>query len=455
MNKLARRAWFALALAGILTVGLLVIVVRYFTQAKDWVTFQSSPHVYQNGVMDSGRVTDRQGVLLLDASSGRSYASDEDLRCAMLHLLGDTQGNITPYLMNEYGDELVGFDLLNGTHHIGSGSGELRLTLSAEAQRVAYRALAGRSGTVGVYNYQTGEILCMVSTPSFDPENVPDVAGDPERYDGVYINRFLHSAYSPGSVFKVVTAAAALSEIDDITTRSFSCTGSATVGEETVICNAVHGTIGFEEALYKSCNVAFAEITAELGGDVLTKYVEQFGITDSLIFDGFDTTSGSFDISGATVFETAWAGIGQYTDQINPCQYMTFMGAIANGGRAATPHLAERVSFGDSVKYQGGTSLGSRIMSAEVAQQLASMMHTAVEYQYGSWYFNGLYAGAKSGTAERGEGQSANAVFAGFVQDADYPLAFVAVVEGGGAGGQTCAPIIQQVLAACMAAMDT
>lgn len=454
MNKLAKRAWFTLALAGVLAMGLVVIIVRYFTQAQDWVTFQNSPHVYQSGVMDSGRIVDRDGVLLLDASHGRDYASDYALRCAMLHLLGDTQGNISPYLLNEYGDELVGFDLLNGTHHIGSGTGELRLTICAEAQRAAYQALGGRSGTVGVYNYKTGEILCMVSSPTFDPENVPDVAADPVTYDGVYINRFLHTAYAPGSVFKIVTAAAALSEIDDITERTFYCEGSAVVGDETVICNGVHGTITFEEAFYKSCNVAFAQITTELGGSKLNSYVKRFGITDSLSFDGFETTPGRFDITDATTFETAWAGIGQYTDLINPCQYMTLMGAIANGGKAAEPYLAEKVTFGDSEKYEAETSYGSRVMTEDVADTLASIMHTAVEYQYGAWYFNGLYAGAKSGTAERGEGQSANAVFAGFIQDEDYPLAFVVVVEGGGAGGQTCAPIVQQVLTACMTSMD-
>ena len=454
MNKLAKRAWFALVLAGILSIGLVVIVVRYFTQAQDWVTFQSSPHVYNNGVMDSGMVVSREGTVLLDATHGRSYAEDYTLRCSMLHLLGDTEGNITPYLLNEYGDELVGFDLLNGTHHTGLGSGMMRMTLSADAQRSALYALNGRHGTVGVYNYQTGEVLCMVSSPNYDPCDVPDVAGNEEYYDGVYINRFVHSTYAPGSTFKLVTAAAALENIPDIRTRTFYCGGSEEIGGETVICNGVHGTISFEEALSESCNVAFAEIVQELGARKLASYVEKVGVTNRLQFDGLETAAGHFDVTNATVYEAAWAGIGQYTDQINPCQYMHFMGAIANGGQAAIPHLVNRITFGDSEKYEAKTKMGDRLLDSDVAQELAQMMHYAVQNQYGSWYFNGLYAGAKSGTAERGEGESANAVFAGFVQDSDYPLAFVVVVEGGGAGGSTCAPIIQQVLYSCMTAMD-
>ena len=454
MNRLAKRAWFALALAGILSIGLLVIVFRYFTQAQDWVTFQNSPHVYNNGVMDSGKITTREGTVVLDATSGRKYADDESLRRAMLQLVGDTQGNITPYLLNEYGDELIGFNLFSGTHHVGSGSGVMKLTVSADAQRAALWALNGRKGTVGVYNYKTGEVLCMVSSPNFDPSNVPDVADDPDSYDGVYVNRFVHSTYAPGSTFKLVTAAAALDEISDIRTRSFYCSGSTEIGGETVICNGVHGTIDFEEALCESCNVAFAEIATELGAKTLTRYAEKFGITDSLSFDGIETSSGHFDVSKATEYEVAWAGIGQYTDQINPCQYMQFMGSIANGGKAALPYLVESVTFGDSTKYQASKKMGESMLSSGTASELTEMMHYAVQNQYGAWYFNGLYAGAKSGTAERGEGQPPNAVFAGFVQDEDYPLAFVAVVEGGGAGGTTCAPIIQQVLAACMAAMD-
>ena len=451
MNKLAKRAWFALALAGVLLVGLLVIVVRYFKDSPDWVTFQSNPHVYNNGVMDSGTVVDRDGTVLLDATDGRSYADSETLRKAMLHLLGDTEGNITPYLLNEYGDEMIGFDRINGTHHTGSGSGELRMTLSADVQRTA---LNGQKGAVGVYNYKTGEVLCMVSSPTFDPLNVPDVNADPERYDGVYVNRFLHATYAPGSTFKLVTAAAALSEMDDLQTRTFRCEGSAQIGSETVICNGVHGDVTFEQALAQSCNVAFAQLAQELGPEVLTRYVARIGITDSIAFDGLITKRGHFDLSDATTYEAAWAGVGQYTDQINPCRFMVYMGAIANGGEAALPYLVESVTFGGKEKYSAETETTDRILSRQTADALAEAMHYAVVTNYGEWNFGGLYAGAKSGTAERGEGQAADALFAGFVQDPDYPLAFFVVVEGGGSGSAACTPIVQQVLNACIAAMQ-
>lgn len=371
MNKLAKRAWFALALAGVLLLGMGVIVVRYFIDSPDWVTFQNSPHVYTDGVMNSGKIVDRSGTVVLDATNGKSYADSASLRRSMLHLLGDREGNITPFLLQEYGSELVGFDRINGTYSTGKREGRMMLTVSADVQRTALATLDGRKGTVGVYNYKTGEILCAVSSPTYDPDDVPDVEGNPETYEGVYVNRFLHAIYTPGSVFKLVTAAAALDEIPDIGSRTFTCEGSAVIGGETIQCNGVHGTLNFEEALAHSCNVVFGEIAAELGPKTLMRYAEQVGVTRRYSFDGTTTAAGSFDVSDAAESELAWAGIGQYTDQINPCQYMTYMGAIANGGSAAEPFLVKEVTYGDSVKYKASTSSTGRLLDSATADRLA------------------------------------------------------------------------------------
>ena len=121
MNKLAKRAWFALALAGMLLLGMGVIVVRYFIDSPDWVTFQNSPHVYTDGVMNSGKIVDRGGTVVLDATNGKSYADSASLRRSMLHLLGDREGNITPFLLQEYGSELVGFDRINAIVYLQGG----------------------------------------------------------------------------------------------------------------------------------------------------------------------------------------------------------------------------------------------------------------------------------------------------------------------------------------------
>ena len=454
MNKIAKRTLLALVLAGVLVTGMLVVVLRYFISSPDWVTAQNSPHVYSNGVMNSGLVTDRNGAIVMDATNGKTFSDSASVRKSMLHLLGDREGNISPFLMSEYGDKMIGFDRFNGVYSYGESVGNMTLTVSAEAQRTALAALNGRKGTVGVYNYRTGEILCLVSSPTFDPDDVPDVAGNPNEYEGVYVNRFLHSTYTPGSVFKLVTAAAALEKIDDIEDRSFLCEGEITIAGEVLVCNGVHGEQTFEEALANSCNVAFAEISVQLGGETLAEYALRAGVTGRLSFDGTKTAAGSFDLTDATIYETAWAGIGQYRDQINPCQFMTYMGAIANGGTAAKPYLVEQISFGESKKHTAATQALPSLLRESTAERLAEMMHYAVEEVYGEWHFSGMYAGAKSGTAEVGNGQAPHALFAGFVQDEDYPLAFIVIVENGGGGSSVCAPIISKVLDACVVAMD-
>ncbi len=454
MNKLSKRAWLTMCLAIVLLGGLLMIVVRYSIYAPDWAAYRSiATATGKAETVTSYRVTDRNETVVLTEDSGRSYHSSAAVRSSMIHILGDKYRWIDRVIFREYGDELSGFDRISGTYHTGEGMGSMELTVSAQVQAAAYNALAGRKGVVGVYNYKTGEILCMVSSPNYDPENVPVIDESSEEYEAVYVNRFVSSLYIPGSTFKLVTAAAALENIEDIRTRTFHCEGSVVINGETIVCNSSHGDISFQGAIARSCNVVFAEVSVELGAEVLTKYAEEMGITDSYSFDGYTTRRGNIDLEAAGHQSIAWAGIGQYTDLINPCQYMVLMGAIANGGRAAKPYLVREVSFGNSVEYEAKTKMTDRLLEEETADELADMMHYAVTNTYGEWNFSGLYAGAKSGTAEQGTGEASDALLTGFVQDEDYPLAFVVIVEGGGYGSTTCAPIIRQVLDACVVAM--
>ena len=184
------------------------------------------------------------------------------------------------------------------------------------------------------------------------------------------------------------------------------------------------------------------------------RYVEKFQITSPVVFDGVTTAEGNFDLTDAANVNVAWAGIGQYTDQINPCRYMTFMGQIAGGGVAAQPYLVESVSSGMLSSYSAKTTMTDRVMATAAAAALQDMMHYTVVNNYGESNFPDLYVCAKSGTAEQGGGETADATFAGFTLDEDYPLAFIAIVENGGSGTRTCTPIISQVLSACMESMD-
>jgi len=455
VKRISRRMIFLLILMAVLVVGIGFFTIRYFILADDWVVFSGSPHVYTGNNLSAGQVTDRAGTLLLDSTDGRTYASDPDLRRATMHLLGDRFGYISAPVLEEYADELVGFSAVNGLYSLADGANQAALTISASVQKTALAALSGRKGTIGVYNYKTGEILCAVTAPTYDPDHMPDVAGDQTgAYDGVYLNRFFQTTYVPGSIFKCVTSIAALETMPDAMTRTFYCEGSCQIGGDIINCNGVHGTIGLERALATSCNVAFAQLAVALGPEVLTAYAEKLGITDKLTFDGLTTAAGSFDLTGAVDSQIAWSGIGQHTNLVNPCQFLTVMGAIANGGQAARPCLMKSVDGVPGGGYEAEPVLLDRVLEQSACDRLAELMRGNVVNMYGQWQFPDLYVCAKSGTAELGPLETPHATFSGFIRDDNYPLAFIVVVENGGSGSATCAPIAGQVLKACVAALS-
>lgn len=453
MKKVSARALCALVLAAALVLGLAALAVKYAVSADEWVTFSGSPHVYAGANLDCGVVTDRAGTLLLDTTGGRAYAESAATRVSTMHILGDRYGYISAPLLGYYADDLIGYSKVQGLYGQQLGEAKAQLSISAAAQNAAQEALAGYRGTIGVYNYKTGEILCAVTSPSYDPDNMPDVENDTTgAYHGVYVNRFFNVTYTPGSIFKLVTAAAALETIDDIRTRSFTCSGSCIIGGQQIICNGVHGTIDFAGALAHSCNVVFGQVAQELGAKTLQQYADKLGLTGSFSCDGYETAAGVIDLSAADDGDVAWAGIGQYTDQVNAYAFLRYMGAIAGGGEAAEPHLMQSITVGEKTRYEAEVQTTGRLLTEQAAAQLAEMMRNNVTSIYGDWQFGGLNVCAKSGTAEL-EGQTPHAMFAGFVQDAAYPLAFVVFIENGGSGSGVAAPAAAKVLAACVQAM--
>lgn len=455
MKRISNRTAVLMVLLAILTAGAVFFGVRYVTQSGQWAVFPGSPHLYQGGNLSDGYVTDRNGEMLLDGTDGRTYSQDETLRRATMHLLGDRYGYIDAPMLDPYTDKIAGHNVVNGLYRAPQRTNAVTLTISSQVQKTALEALGGRKGTIGVYNYRTGEILCAVTSPTYDPDNAPNVEQDATgAYTGVYVNRFFRMTYVPGSIFKVLTAAAAIETMEDVFERSFVCEGTMTVGADEVICTKTHGTIDFRTALAKSCNCVFGQLAMELGAETLTKYAQKAGITSSLEIDGIRTMSGNFDLSGAAESQIAWAGIGQHTDLVNPCQFMQFMGAIGGGGRSASPYLVQSVSSGLIGSHEGKTVNSDRVLSEETAQLLTSMMRENVTTVYGTEHFPAVQVCAKSGTAEVGEGLTPHATFAGFVAEDKYPLAFVVVVENGGSGSATCAPIAGKVLSACVSAMD-
>lgn len=448
MKKIERRAVICVALALALAAGMGVFLFRYFTSGTKWASSAFNRHLYNtSGVLASGTVLDRDGDILSSVTDGsRTYYPNETVRKATLHAVGDLKGSIGTGALNAFANRLTGYTLLGGAYSAERGK-EMYLTIDARCNYEAYRALNGKSGTVAVYNYQTGEILCMVSAPSYDPLAVPEDIETNERYEGAYLNRFLSSTFTPGSVYKTVTLAAALENLPDAQSRLWNCEGSVVIGGETIVCSGVHGEQTLQQAFSNSCNTAFAEIAQEIGAEALRRQTEKAGLTASYSVDTLPTTPGSFSWESITPGELAWAGVGQHKNQVNPCALMIYMGAIANGGRAAKPCLIQK-----TVNSLGIPSLPNHpgktgtLISADTAAVVAEMMAYNVEATYGTSRFPNMDLCAKSGTAEVGAEKMPHAWFAGFLQNPETPYAFVVLVENGGGGSSVAGSVAGKVL---------
>lgn len=281
-------------LAASFVFGLGVFFFRLIFHGEAWATSSVNQHLSGSGSLSTaGQVLDRNNVVLAQTVDGnRVYNADADTRKAMLHTVGDNERFISTAVQNANRSDLAGYNFFTGItlpQITGKGS-DIHLTLDSDVCRTAYQSMNGRKGAVMVYNYKTGETICMVSTPTFDPNNPPDINGDSSgQYEGVYLNNVLSSVYTPGSTFKVITCAAAIDYISDINSRTFTCNGSIDVNGQKITCMAHHGNISFEEAMSQSCNVVFAEIAMELGKDKMTTEAEKLGFNRSFSVEGIST----------------------------------------------------------------------------------------------------------------------------------------------------------------------
>ena len=445
MKNTTRRAYVIYALILAFLFGLGFLLYSFFTHGADWAASRLNTHIFTNRVLTSaGAVKDRNGTVLVETRDGkRVWNESSGIRRATLHVVGDAQGFIATGVQTLYRARLIGYDFWNGLYHSGGKQNDVTLTLDASVCKTALEAMNGKKGTVAAYNYKTGEVLCMVSAPTFDPLQKPgDINTDKTgKYDGVYLNRAISGTFTPGSTFKVVTAICALENIPDVQKRKFTCTGRIQLGKGEVICNGVHGTLSFERGLNVSCNCVFAELAAELGREKLTETVRALGFGKSVSVSGAKTVRSSFDVSKANKADLGWAGIGQYTTRGNPVQMLMLAGANANGGTAMTPVLVQEKKLLD---LSGGVNQNLKL-SPETAATMRKLLRSNVENYYGDWRFPKLQFCGKTGSAEV-EGKKSHAWFYGFSLREDFPVAIVVCLENGGIGFNDAIPVANKVL---------
>lgn len=458
MKMITKRGIFLWIMSLAFVVGLVFMTVSLVQNGDTWVMKRFNHHVYSNGeLIGAGTIYDKDGDVLAETKDGdRVYSDSATTRKSTLHVVGDPKNFISTGVQSVYSARLTGYSLLFGVHNIqkyGKGN-DLKLTIDRDICDEAYKALDGRKGTVGIVNYKTGEIVCSVSSPSYDVEDVPDNLLTSERYEGVYINRLLGAHYVPGSTFKLVTAICAIENIPDIYSREWVCNGEYQPKSGVAIkCNANHGKhINFKDALAKSCNSAFAQIAIELGQEKLATTAKELGIGSAVTVSGtIDSYAGHFDTTDKIklgVDALGWTGIGQGNTRIAPITMLRIVSAVANGGNAVSFNIV------DSLANQAGKALDFTLpsnqlsmMNSDVAAKLKEMMRYNVTNHYGESRYKGLNLCAKSGTAQIDSNENHNiAWFVGFMDDSEHPYAFVVAIENGNSGSQTAGPVAKRVL---------
>ena len=437
MKTINKRILLLTAVISIFTIVTGVLLGSLLLNADDYALKSVNKHIYENNVLtNAGDIVDTNGKILATTIDGnRIYNDNENIRKALLHIIGDNKGFIAGGIQDTFKNELSGYNIVYG---ISKSSGNtLTLTLDSDLCAYAYEQLQPYSGTIAVCNYKTGELVCIATSPSYDMYNKPADIDDNKKYDGVYINRLYGGLYTPGSIFKIVTAMSAIENIDDIFTRTFTCNGSYTMSDGgKIICNDNHGTITFEQALNRSCNVAFSIIANELGWDKLNNAFTIAGLANS--HKSPDRITSYKGIFGATAESSAteigWTGIGQSTTLINPYNFLTFMCAIANGGTCNEPYFVKSVTTDSGRSIYQAKPVDSGInINTTTAATLKKILRSTVSSYYGDYRFGNLEICGKTGTAEQ-DNANPHAWFAGFSADEEFPYAVIAVLENSGKG---------------------
>ena len=360
-------------------------------------------------------------------------------------------------------------DLITGRQPQGAS---VELTIDPVVQQAAWDALAGQVGAVVAMDPSTGAILAMVSSPSFDPNllaghSTPEVTTawaalneDPAQ---PMVNRAIGGdTYPPGSVFKLVTAAAALESglsPDTVVEAPLELDlpqSSNTIGNFGGSACSPTGTISLADALRISCNTAFGRLGLDLGDDALRDQAEAFGFDTSLTIP-LRVTESRYPAE-PDLPQTALTAIGQHDVRVTPLQVAMISAAIANDGVLMRPYLVDTVRNQDltSVSATSPEELG-RSVSPTTARQLRDMMVAVVESGTGrAARIDGVSVAGKTGTAQTTDDAAPHAWFTAFAPANDPKVAVAVVVEHGGAlgdeatGGAVAAPIARAVIEAVM-----
>ncbi|MEU5368125.1 penicillin-binding transpeptidase domain-containing protein [Streptomyces sp. NPDC005951] len=479
MNKPLRRI---AVFCGILVMALLI--------RDNWLQYvradELNSHKYNRRV-EIERYAHERGDIIVDgkAITGSAETEDSDFTYKRVWKNGPLWAPVTGYSSQAFdssqlenledgiltgNDDQLFFDrtlsMFTGEKKRG---GNIVTTLNGDAQKAAFKGLGDKKGAVVALDPQSGAILALASTPSYDPsvfagnsmkdsDNRQKLLKDKDK---PMLNRALRETYPPGSTFKVVTAAAALENglYDDIDAKTESPLPWTLPQSTTELKN--EGSIpckdaSLREALRWSCNTVFGKMSDDLGNRKMIEQTDKFGFNKE-VFTPVRADASIYPEDNKP--QNAMAGIGQASNRTTPLQMAMVASAIANDGKLMQPYMvAERQAPNLDPVYTAEPEELSRALSGENAQKVQQMMETVVKDGTGTnAQIPGVTVGGKTGTAQHGLNNSEKP-YAWFISyaktDNGSPVAVAVVVEDGNAnrddisGGGLAAPIARDVMKA-------
>ncbi len=354
---------------------------------------------------------------------------------------------------------------------------DLHLTIDLDVQRVAEQAMEGKNGALVAMDPHTGEILAMVSRPTFDPNQFAvrltksywsQIINDP---DHPLMNKTIQAQYAPGSTFKVIMAFAGLQE-GAAQLMHVMCNGGGTFFGRFFACDKHHGSVDVEHSIPWSCDTFYYTLAEKLGIDTIAKYATQVGLSQKTGIDLPEEASG-------TMPSTAWklktqhekwyagevisVGIGQGAVQVTPIQIARALSGIASGGALVRPHVVLPGEVpADMASAVAATYPGSGDRTVPIATEnwqtiSDAMAETVISGTARAAHLEGIDFAGKTGTAQvvnhsvggnnllTGAAR-ANAWFVGMAPRRNPDIVVAVLVEHGGWGAEASAPLAAQVV---------
>ncbi|MDA8235697.1 MAG: penicillin-binding transpeptidase domain-containing protein [Clostridia bacterium] len=405
-----------------------------------------------------GTIYDRQGRILAETKA-------VDGKLKRLYPMGELFAHLIGYTSIKYGKTgleqaydrlLLGLNdeqkldnfvnRLQGQPQVGN---DLILTVDSQLQGLGRALLGNRRGAVVALDPRNGEVLALVTSPSFNPNLIEktwaEISGDEEK--GILVNRATQGIYPPGSIMKVVTGAGALVKDPLLGQATYDCPGYLQIGDYRLNDLAVHGQVDFNRAMAVSCNTTFGQLGIKLGPQDFYDNALAFGFLEDIPFD-LPVKAGSLPEPGQlTKAGLAQSAIGQGKVVTTPLHMALVAAGIANDGVMMRPKVVAQVRSGDgSILSNPGEKKWKNAVSSQAARAVKDAMVQVVAEGTGrSAQLPGLAVAGKTGSAQNPHGAT-HAWFIGFAP-ADQPRVAVAViVENVGYGGREAAPIARQIM---------